>query len=297
MRKQLHAAPSFQAGHLAVHIHDHPAEVQFSFERQDTRLASSVGISVVTHVVTFLLALFVVSLLPEPEPIKIPPRTNKDIVWLAQPGPGGGGGGGGNRSPLPPQQAQLPGRQKITVPVEKPTTPTPKEKEEAPQPEQHLIIPAKTLASAEQALPGVLSGLPVLSSLGSGTGGGGGSGTGTGIGEGTGPGLGPGWGGGTGGGAYRPGNGVSEPRLLKEVKPQYTPDAMRAKVQGVVLLECIVNPDGTVGEITVVKSLDPVFGLDQEAIKAARQWRFVPGMKGGQAVPVVVLIQMEFTLR
>ena len=93
-------------------------------------------------------------------------------------------------------------------------------------------------------------------------------------------------GGGTGGGAYRPGSGVSVPRVLQEVKPQYTADAMRAKVQGTVWLECIVMPDGTVGDVRVTESLDSVFGLDQEAIKAARQWKFVPGMRKGEPVPV-----------
>ena len=86
-------------------------------------------------------------------------------------------------------------------------------------------------------------------SQGSGSGGGAGTGTGSGIGPGTGSGLGPGSGGGTGGGVYRLGNGVTTPRVLREVKPQYTSDAMRAKVQGTVLLECVVQPDGTVGDV------------------------------------------------
>ena len=59
---------------------------------------------------------------------------------------------------------------------------------------------------------------------------------------------------------------------------------MRAKVQGTVLLECVVLPDGTVGDVEVVRSLDPTFGLDQEAIKAARQWRFAPGTRFGDPV-------------
>ena len=69
---------------------------------------------------------------------------------------------------------------------------------------------------------------------------------------------------------YRPGNGVTLPRVLREVKPQYTSDAMRAKIQGTVLLECVVRPDGSVGDVQVLRSLDPTFGLDQEAIKAAK---------------------------
>jgi protein TonB len=100
-----------------------------------------------------------------------------------------------------------------------------------------------------------------------------------------------------GGGAYQPGAGITLPRVLREVKPQYTADAMRAKIQGSVWLQCIVMPDGSVGEVKVTKSLDPIFGLDQEAIKAARGWRFSPGMKQNEPVPVIITIELTFTLR
>ena len=114
---------------------------------------------------------------------------------------------------------------------------------------------------------------------------------------GQGSGLGPGFGGGIGGGAYRPGSGVTLPTVLREVKPAYTADAMRAKVQGSVWLECIVMPDGSVGEVKVTRSLDPIFGLDQEAIKAAKMWKFRPGMRQGEPVPVIITIELTFTLR
>jgi TonB family protein len=55
--------------------------------------------------------------------------------------------------------------------------------------------------------------------------------------------------------------------------------------------------DGTVGDVTVVESLDTVFGLDAEAVRAAKQWLFNPGAKDGQAVAVSVTIEMTFTLR
>jgi len=94
---------------------------------------------------------------------------------------------------------------------------------------------------------------------------------------------------------YEPGQGVSAPVVVKEVKPQYTAEAMKAEVQGVVTLECVVQPDGTVGEVRVTKALDP--GLDQEAIKAVKQWRFKPGTKDGKPVPVLVTLELTFTLR
>jgi protein TonB len=85
--------------------------------------------------------------------------------------------------------------------------------------------------------------------------------------------------------------------VLREVRPQYTSDAMRAKVQGTVLLECVVRPDGSVGDVQILRSLDGVFGLDQEAIKAAKQWRFAPGTRLGEPVPVLITIELTFTLR
>jgi len=61
--------------------------------------------------------------------------------------------------------------------------------------------------------------------------------------------------------------------------------------------ERIVRPDGSVGDVQILRSLDGVFGLDQEAIKAAKQWRFAPGTRLGEPVPVLVTIELTFTLR
>ena len=58
----------------------------------------------------------------------------------------------------------------------------------------------------------------------------------------------------------------------------------------------VVLSDGTVGDVTVLRSLDTVYGLDAQAVSAAKQWVFMPGMKDGQAVAVRVTIEMTFTL-
>jgi TonB family protein len=291
-------------GHIAVHFDDeHPDDVPFLFEQSRTRAPGALAASIMTHAAFVTLAILVIRYAPQTlvaddiDKFHLVP----DIIWLNQPGPGGGGGGGGNRSPQLPRKAELPGRDKITVPVVKPPeAPVAEEKpKDEPKPEQQLNIPAVTTAAGEVPLPGALEGTSAQNSasLGPGSGGGAGTGTGTGIGPGQGSGLGPGWGGGTGGGPYRPGNGVDPPILVKEVKPQYTPDAMRAKIQGSVWLECVVVPEGMCTDIQIVRSLDPVFGLDQEAVKAAKQWRFIPGKKQNQAVPVLVTIELNFALR
>jgi protein TonB len=79
-------------------------------------------------------------------------------------------------------------------------------------------------------------------------------------------------------------------------KPSYTSEAMKARIQGVVLIEAVVEADGTVGNVKVIRSLDPEFGLDQEAIKTAKRWRFEPGTRLGVPVPVIVTIELTFTL-
>ena len=287
-------------GHLTVKPEGlGPAEVHFSFEQQEKRMGGAIGMSVLTHGALLLLFVLFASLMPEPMRHAImPDRLPNEIVWLAEPGPGGGGGGGGNQMKEPPKKAELPGKDKISVPVVKPPAVELQKPEPAPEPEPEVNIPAQTMAAAETTAPGVIESQAAGTvSQGTGTGGGAGTGTGTGMGSGQGSGLGAGWGGGTGGGAYRPGNGVEIPRLIREVKPQYTADAMRAKIQGVVWLECIVLPDGSVGDVRVTRSLDSTFGLDQEAIRAAKQWRFQPGTRFGEPVPVLISIELSFTLR
>ena len=296
------AARTTTAGHLSVYVEGaHPDEVPFLLERQPRRMGFAVGGSAVVQVVIFALLVLASRYKPVAAPVfaLLPENPSKDIIWLSEPGPGGGGGGGGNKMKEPPRKAELPGKDKITVPVEKAPKLEPVQTKTEPPVIEQLNIPAKTLASAVDSLPGAIEappGPPTVSQ-GSGSGGGAGTGTGSGIGPGTGSGLGPGSGGGTGGGVYRPGNGVTLPVVLREKKPQYTSDAMRAKVQGTVLLECVVKPDGSVGDVKVVRSLDSTFGLDLEAMKAARDWRFRPGMRQAEPVAVLVTIELTFTLR
>lgn len=293
---------SSQPNRLLGHLDgERPAELAFGFERQRQHMGGALGAALLAHVAFAALMIAGIRYTPTPTSAVIEEAVPTDqIIWIAEPGPGGGGGGGGNESPEPPRVAELPGRDKLTVAVEKPApVEPPREEPRDEEPLQALTIPAQTLAASLNAtfIPGAIQGSGPPSSLGSGTGGGAGTGVGTGVGPGTGSGLGPGTGGGTGGGAYRPGSGVEMPRLLRDAKPQYTADAMRAKIQGRVEIECVVETDGRCARIEVVRSLDPVFGLDEEAIKAVRQWRFVPGRRQGVEVPVIVTIELMFTLR
>lgn len=292
------------AGHLSVHIPGaHPAEVSFLFEQHPKRLGLSFLTSFCLDVAWIVLVVLAsrLSVTTITDQRLVLNQPSDQIIWIAEKGPGGGGGGGGNRMKEPPRKAELPGKDRITVPVTEPPqveAPTEPPKVEPDQVEQ-LNIPAVTQASAAEALQGLIDAQPrpLTASQGSGSGGGAGTGRGSGIGPGTGSGLGPGSGGGTGGGVYHPGNGVTAPTRINEVKLEYTSEAMRARIQGTVWVECVVQPTGVCTDIQVVRSLDPTFGLDNEAVKSVRQWRFRPGMRLGQPVPVLVTIELSFALR
>lgn len=83
------------------------------------------------------------------------------------------------------------------------------------------------------------------------------------------------------------------PALVREVKPLYTPGLLNRNVAGFVELSAIVLIDGTVGDVSVTRSLDPE--ADEEAIRAVKQWGFKPATLNGAAVPVTVSIQITFS--
>lgn len=89
--------------------------------------------------------------------------------------------------------------------------------------------------------------------------------------------------------------GVRPPKLRREVKPRYTRDAMRALERGKMYLEIEVLADGTVRGVRELTTL--AYGLGQQAVAAVKQWRFQPATLAGRAVPVVVTVEMTFTLR
>lgn len=278
----------------------HPDEVPFLLDRTERRLGGAIGISVVVHVVVVFALVMAVYFAPVPPIQTSPDRPPNGLVFLRIEGPGGGGGGGGNKSIEPPRKAELEGLDKVALVVEKPPSlkPTPPKPEPEP-PKQDVNIPVLSVKAGTEEVPGTLEGLtaPIVTSQGSGVGGGGGTGSGGGQGSGAGTGLGDGQTAGFGGGAYRPGSGVTTPVVTFSPRPNYPPDAVRAKIQGEVWVDAVVLPDGTVGEVRVVRSLDATFGIDEEARRTAKRWTFRPGTRQGQPVPVLVTIAIQFNLR
>ena len=131
-------------------------------------------------------------------------------------------------------------------------------------------------------------------SNGPGTGGGIGTGEGTGIGSGTGGGLGPGQGGGTGGGVFSVGGGISAPIPIYQPEPPYSEEARKAKFQGVVVLSIIVDTQGNVRDVHVVRRLG--LGLDEKAEETVKTWKFKPALRNSTPVPVRVMVEVSFRL-
>jgi protein TonB len=123
-----------------------------------------------------------------------------------------------------------------------------------------------------------------------------GGGLGQGSDRGTGDGAGPGTLRGFGDGAYRPGNGVTPPVPVRRASPQYTAEAVRARAQGIIIVECVVEPNGECGDVRIVRAFAPPYGLDRQALDAARRWYFRPGTRGGEPVPVLVSFEIAFNI-
>jgi TonB family protein len=92
----------------------------------------------------------------------------------------------------------------------------------------------------------------------------------------------------------RVGGGVMEPKKIRDVKPLYPEDARAAGVEGVVILEAVIETDGTVRAAKVLRSV-PM--LDQAALDAVMQWQFTPTLLNGTPVPVVMTVSMSFSLK
>ena len=258
-------------------------------------------------VAALFLATF--NLSPSAAPLRVAntPAEPMRLVFLATPGPGGGGGGGGLLQKTPAPKALREGTRKTSSPLPqrvepKPIVPTPKPPEPKPAPplaaEQlpTVVAPIIMAPADTRNRVGVLTQTTAdAESHGPGAGGGAGTGRGAGLGEGDGTGIGPGSGGGTGGGPYRPGSGIAPPRLLREVKADYTDDARRRGIAGDVVLEIVVKHDGSVGDVRILQGLGA--GLNERAVQAVKQWRFAPAQRLGAPVDVIVEVAVEFRLR
>ncbi len=217
----------------------------------------------------------------------------------------GGGGGGGRKTPTPPSKGQLPEfslKPPIIAPRPEPTLRPPA----LPVPETVQVDPRLQPKRDDLAPTGLPTGVLGPPSAGPGEGGGMGTGKNGGMGSGDGTGVGPGRGFNMGGGDPRLGGGDfnadgsaksvdSRPMALNRPRPNYTEEARKNKIQGVVRARALVGADGGVKQVRVISGLSD--GLNEEAILAVKQMRFKPATKNGQPVPYWVVLEVEFNLR
>ena len=101
--------------------------------------------------------------------------------------------------------------------------------------------------------------------------------------------------GGTGDKPMRVGGDVNPPIATRRVDPIYPDVARKARIEGIVIIETIIDRDGNVTDARVLKGLP--LGLDQAALDAVKRWKFKPGTLNGQAVPVIFTLTVNFRLQ
>ncbi len=92
----------------------------------------------------------------------------------------------------------------------------------------------------------------------------------------------------------RVGNEVRAPVLATKREPEYSADALSAKLTGTVLLKVVIGADGQAHDLKLIKGLG--FGLDEKAAEAISQWTFTPGTRGGAPVSVEATVEVNFKL-
>ena len=92
----------------------------------------------------------------------------------------------------------------------------------------------------------------------------------------------------------RVGSGLNPPRRIAYTAPVYPQVAVSARMEGIVILEATIDAQGAVQNVTVLRSL-PL--LDRAAIEAVRQWRYEPTRLNGQAIPIIMTVTVNFSLR
>jgi TonB family protein len=198
---------------------------------------------------------------------------------------GGGGGGAADRSHASQGPAPRFAREPLAPPVVLP------ELRPKLQVESTIVGPPDLNLPQISQVGDPLSRL-LVPSAGTGVHGGIGENEGGGDGMGHGPGRGPGSGGGCCNGIYTPGDGVSSPRVIYKPEPDYSDEARKIRLQGVVVVSAVVAPDGRPTRVRIARSLG--MGLDEKALEAVNRWRFEPARKDGQPVAVQISIEVDF---
>jgi protein TonB len=248
----------------------------------------AVSLSLALHsVVLLIVAIGWAHRRPESAAISIV-RPAASVMWLGRAGTPGDAERSAERHSAPVRRAALVRSKATDRAVGRPAPPALRE------PVLTYVVPTLQEATELRSLPGVATPATAFA-IGSVDG----NGTDTGDGRPNGRG-GQGNSGRSGdggdGGPYS-GSDITQPALVVQVPPGYTADALHARAQGTVTVEATVRTDGSVGDVHVIRSFDPPFGLDAEAVRTVQKWRFNPGTRRGRPVPMLVTIELTFGLR
>jgi protein TonB len=243
----------------------------------------STAIAFVLHVIVIGLLVFLVA----KTGIKFAAPKQETIVSLNAPPPLAprelkvAGGGGGQKGPAPVSKGSPPKFSPVQI------TP-PKAPVIQPKLAVDPTIDVDPKLKMQTTLPnmGMTNALNVSPSMGNGSGGG--------LGSGSGNGMGPGSGGNTGGGVRQVGGGVSAPSLVYKPEAEFSEEARKAKMSGVVTVGFIVDEKGNVLRARVIQGLG--MGLDEKALEAVRQYKFKPAMENGKPVKVEVNVEVNFQI-
>jgi TonB family protein len=213
----------------------------------------------------------------------------------------GGGGGGGNNEPTPASRGRLP-KATMTDPIVAPTTHPPAIEHPSLPVAPTIQVPPQMIPQQNPNMPlGLPTGQIGPPSDGPGSGKGIGTGKGGGVGSGDGTGFGPGHGKGTGGGDFSDGggDGDSSPptvkmQILTNPRPDYTEEARKNKITGVVVVQAVFKADGHIAAPRVVRGLG--YGLDEKAIEAVMKIQFRPAERNGKPMDFRGTIRVSFSL-
>ena len=264
----------------------------FTFKNDKKARAISFAIHVVGITLVLALALRVhTRIMPQPATTVTPMDFKISIPPITLPvaRPMGGGGGGGARELVEADKGRIPLIAKIQVTL--PQIIRNDHSKLEVEPTEVVKIPdSNNLPNLGMAQSPQIA----LASQGRGSGSGFGQGIGGGIGASHGSGVGPDSGSGYGGGIMSVGGGVSAPQVIHSVEPEFTEDARRANYQGNVSIRLIVDSQGNPQDVRLASHLG--MGLEEKAIEAVKQYKFRPALYQGHAVPVQIVINVDFHL-